>query len=104
MTFAGAAQVFPFAAAAPTSASEGNSIGGWLLAYDPDDVKPGWIALVLVLVLAVATYLLWRSLNTQLRRIQMPPRGTRPADDLRGSDRGTNDDVDDPPDVPNANP
>ncbi|MEJ7707755.1 MAG: hypothetical protein WKF82_11130 [Nocardioidaceae bacterium] len=44
------------------------------LAYDPDDVKPGWIALVLVLVLAVITYLLWRSMNTQLGRIRMPPK------------------------------
>ena len=40
--------------------------------YDPDDVKPGWIALVLVILLAVATFLLWRSMNTQLRRIQAP--------------------------------
>lgn len=102
MTFAGAAQVFPFAGAAPTSASGGNSIGGWLLAYEPDDVKPGWIALVLVLVLAVATYLLWRSLNTQLRRIQMPPRESRPTSDPRGSDRRSNDDLDGPPDSPST--
>ncbi|MBA2558812.1 MAG: hypothetical protein H0V07_02820 [Propionibacteriales bacterium] len=48
-----------------------------LLAYNPNDVKPGWIALVLVIALGVATYLLWRSMNTQLRKIQMPPKQTR---------------------------
>lgn len=39
---------------------------------DEDLVKPGWIALLLVLALAVATFLLWRSMNTQIRRIQVP--------------------------------
>jgi hypothetical protein len=43
------------------------------LAYNPNDVKPGWGALLLVLALGVVVYLLWRSLNTQLGRIQMPP-------------------------------
>ena len=43
------------------------------LAYDPNDVRPGWGALVLVVALLVATYLLWRSMNTQLGKIQMPP-------------------------------
>ena len=45
-----------------------------LAAYDPNDVRPGWIALVLVVALAVATYLLWRSMNKQLRRIDAPTR------------------------------
>ncbi len=43
------------------------------LAYNPNDVRPGWGALVLVLALCVVVYLLWRSMNTQLGRIQMPP-------------------------------
>jgi hypothetical protein len=43
-----------------------------LAAYDPNDIKPGWIALIVVLALAIATYLLWRSMNTQLRRIDVP--------------------------------
>ena len=43
-----------------------------LLAYDPNDVKPGWVALILVIVLAGVTFLLWRSMNTQLRRISAP--------------------------------
>ena len=53
-------------------------IASLLLAYDPHDVKPGWIAFGLVIALGVATYLLWRSMNTQLRKIQMPPKQGRP--------------------------
>jgi hypothetical protein len=49
-----------------------------LLAYNPNDVKPGWIALVLVLVLCAVTTLLWRSMNTQLRKIQLPAKPGRP--------------------------
>jgi hypothetical protein len=44
------------------------------LAYEPEDVKPGWIALVLLVALGVATFLLWRSMNALLRKIQMAPR------------------------------
>ena len=43
-----------------------------LLAYDPNKVKPGWIAFFVVMVLVVATFLLWRSMNTQLGRIKAP--------------------------------
>ncbi len=43
-----------------------------LWAYEAEDIKPGWVALVLVLALAVATFLLWRSMNKQLRRINVP--------------------------------
>ncbi len=43
-----------------------------VLAYEPEDIKPGWVALVLVLALALATYLLWRSMNKQLDRIDVP--------------------------------
>ncbi len=54
-----------------------------LAAYEPEDVKPGWIALVLVLLLAVATFLLWRNMNKQLRKIDVPTRaevrGSRPS-------------------------
>ena len=62
---------------------------GVLLAYDPNDVKPGWIALILVLVLALATFLLWRSMNTQLGRIKAPHRadlGTADSADENSSD------------------
>ena len=47
-----------------------------LLAYDPNQVKPGWIAFFLVLALLVATFLLWRSMNTQLGKIRVPPRAS----------------------------
>ncbi|MGH3508467.1 MAG: hypothetical protein ACRDO2_14815 [Nocardioidaceae bacterium] len=40
--------------------------------YDPNDIRPGWIALGVVVALAVATFLLWRSMNSQLRRIDVP--------------------------------
>lgn len=43
-----------------------------LLAYDPNDIRPGWVALGIVVALAVATFLLWRSMNSQLRRIDVP--------------------------------
>ena len=43
-----------------------------MLAYDPADVKPGWIAFFIVMGLLVATFLLWRSMNTQLRKINVP--------------------------------
>jgi hypothetical protein len=50
-----------------------------VLAYNPADVKPGWVAFGIVVALCVATFLLWRSMNTQLGRIRMPPRpSTRP--------------------------
>jgi hypothetical protein len=43
-----------------------------LAAYDPNDVKPGWIAFWIVMALVVATFLLWRSMNTQLGKIKAP--------------------------------
>lgn len=73
-------------ASALPQASSGDAFtfAGSLLAYEPEDVRPGWIALVLVASLGVATFLLWRSMNTQLRKIQMPPRGSSPAADSSG--------------------
>jgi hypothetical protein len=44
------------------------------LAYDENNIKPGWIALIIVLLLAIATFLLWRSMNTQLGKIRVPRR------------------------------
>ena len=58
------------------------------LAYDPNDVKPGWIALLIVLALAVATFLLWRSMNTQLGRIKVPKRGEVRADETTAGPDG----------------
>lgn len=55
------------------------------LAYEPEDVAPGWIALVIVLLLAIATFLLWRSMNHQLAKIKVPKRDAD-ADDVVGAD------------------
>ncbi|MBA2774620.1 MAG: hypothetical protein H0U36_11340 [Nocardioidaceae bacterium] len=62
------------------------------VAYDPEDVKPGWIAFVLVVALAVATYLLWRSMNKQLRNIKVPT-----AAELEDDGSGPHDEPADPP-------
>jgi ABC-type nickel/cobalt efflux system permease component RcnA len=34
-----------------------------------EDVKPGGLALVIVLLMGLATYLLWRSMNRQLKKV-----------------------------------
>jgi hypothetical protein len=36
---------------------------------DPNAARPGWVALVVVLALAVATFLLWRNMGKQMRKI-----------------------------------
>jgi hypothetical protein len=46
---------------------------------DPDAVKPGWIAAVVLGAIGVATYLLWRSMNRQLRKVDFDD-GSTPAD------------------------
>ncbi|MFI5697360.1 hypothetical protein ACIA58_36215 [Kribbella sp. NPDC051586] len=38
---------------------------------DPNTVKPGWVALLIVLALAAATVLLWRNMGKQLKRIDV---------------------------------
>jgi NhaP-type Na+/H+ or K+/H+ antiporter len=56
-------------------------------APEPSEIKPGWVALVIVLTLCVATALLWLNMRKQLRKINFeekdaPPRrrgGERPA-------------------------
>lgn len=40
-----------------------------LAAVDPERVKPGWLGLVVVLAIAVAIVVLWRSMNRQLRKV-----------------------------------
>ncbi|TWD73393.1 hypothetical protein FB561_7282 [Kribbella amoyensis] len=46
---------------------------------DPNTVRPGWVALLIVLALAAATALLWRNMGKQLKRIDFDPTGGRPA-------------------------
>jgi len=75
--------------------------GLWLLALplvlaraaDPvpeaKDVRPGWIALVTVLLLCAASLFLWFSMRKQLRRIQVPRDGVDgpdSPDDTDGTD------------------
>ncbi|WP_371404599.1 hypothetical protein OHA10_02830 [Kribbella sp. NBC_00662] len=50
---------------------------------DPNTVKPGWVALLIVLALGAATVLLWRNMGKQLKRIDVPHAG---ADDPAPSD------------------
>jgi hypothetical protein len=38
---------------------------------DPNVVRPGWVALLIVLALGAATVLLWRSMGKQLKRIDV---------------------------------
>ncbi len=39
---------------------------------DPNDVKPGWVALGIVVILIVATFFLCRSFLSHSRRAQLP--------------------------------
>jgi phosphate/sulfate permease len=48
--------------------------GVQLLAYNPNDVKPGWIAFFIVMALLAGTFLLWRNMNKQLGKIKVPHR------------------------------
>jgi hypothetical protein len=50
---------------------------------DPNVVRPGWVALLIVLALGAATVLLWRSMGKQLKRIDVDHDG---ADDRAPSD------------------
>lgn len=36
---------------------------------DPNTVRPGWVALLIVLALGAATVLLWRNMGKQLKKI-----------------------------------
>ena len=42
---------------------------------DPNVVKPGWVALLIVLALGAATVLLWRNMAKQLKRIDVDRAG-----------------------------
>ena len=46
----------------------------------PEDVRPGWIALVTVVSLCAASLFLWFSMRKQLRRIQVPREGEETPD------------------------
>jgi len=65
-------------------------ISSLLLALDEppaaEDIKPGWIALVLVIALGVATVLLWLSMRKRLGKIRFDD---RPGPGEDGPTRGT---------------
>ncbi len=43
---------------------------------DPADVKPGWVAFVIVVVLCVVTVLLWLNMRKQLGKIRFEEKDT----------------------------
>lgn len=45
-------------------------------AIDPDRVSPGILGLLAVLFLAVAVFVIWKSLNTQLERVDFDENDT----------------------------
>ena len=46
---------------------------------DPNTVRPGWVALLIVLALGAATVLLWRNMGKQLKKIDFDdPTGGQP--------------------------
>ena len=51
---------------------------------EPEDVNPGWIALIVVVALVAVTVLLWLSLRKQLRRVKVDDE--EPQVDVRADD------------------
>lgn len=49
-----------------------------LMALDPDDVKPGWVAFVIVVLMGVALYFILRSFVKQLRKVDFDEDAPRP--------------------------
>jgi hypothetical protein len=49
----------------------------WVAAGAPpaNEVQPGWLGFFVVLALGIVTYLLWRNMNTHLKRVnfESPP-------------------------------
>ena len=47
---------------------------------EPADVKPGWVALIVVVALVSVTVLLWFSLRKQLRKVNVADDSVEPAE------------------------
>ena len=58
-------------------------------AVSDNDVSPGVLGFVVVATLGVATWLLLRSMNRQLKKIDLPDEKTDPADEANRKDRGS---------------
>jgi hypothetical protein len=56
------------------------------IAVDKDKVTPGLLGFVVVALLGVATYLLVRSMNRQLKKIDLPDERSEPAPDAPRTD------------------
>ncbi|HET7172687.1 MAG TPA: hypothetical protein VFI30_00225 [Nocardioidaceae bacterium] len=68
-----------------------------LAEVSPSKVKPGWLALIIVLALCIASFLLWRNMNRQLKKIKVPYRdGTKPDGEAGGGADATDDATADP--------
>lgn len=57
---------------------------------EPADVKPGWVALIVVVALVSVTVLLWFSLRKQLRKVNVDD-GSSESDAPVEGDRGGSD-------------
>lgn len=48
---------------------------------DPDTVKPGWVALLIIIALGGATFLLWRNMGKQMKKIHFDALDNNPSND-----------------------
>ncbi|MEV0789300.1 hypothetical protein [Kribbella sp. NPDC050459] len=74
---------------------------------DPNVVKPGWVALLIVLALGAATVLLWRNMGKQLKRIDFDRDGAddpAPSGDPASPDRSASPATDAAPTTSAPNP
>ena len=55
---------------------------------DPADVKPGWLGFSVVLVLAIATVLLWLSFRKQLKKIRFDDGSEQPGEQTQQGENG----------------
>jgi hypothetical protein len=78
------------------TAIAGVAVAAVRLAVDDNDVSPGVVGFLVVALLGVATYLLIRSMNRQIRRIDLPDDAADNAPDDDHSDGADDDDADDP--------
>lgn len=63
-----------------------------LLELDPNVVKPGWTALIVTLLLALAVVLLFLSMRRRIRNIDLPYRDEVDAASPAGQDGSTPED------------